>query len=84
MPDGACVFVATGAENLAEEAGWSVHLAHPGYVARIKQIPEKTDFGDARLLADLKRVVYLPKVWMAPEWIRDLRRLVRYRRLIRG
>lgn len=86
--DGALVFSAveacTGAANLAEElierAGWSVHLAHPGYVARIKQSPEKTDWGDARLLADLERVGYLPKVWLAPEWIRDLRRLVRYRR----
>lgn len=73
-----------GAANLAEElianAGWSVHLAHPGYVARIKQSPDKTDFADARLLADLERVGYLPKVWLAPESIRELRRLVRYRR----
>jgi transposase len=72
-----------GAANLAEElmqnAGWSVHLAHPGYVARMKQSPDKTDFGDARLLADLVRVGYLPKVWLAPEAIRELRRLVRYR-----
>lgn len=73
----------TGAANLAEElvskAGWSVALAHPGYVARIKQSPDKTDFQDARLLADLTRVGYLPRVWMAPENVRELRRLVRYR-----
>jgi transposase len=73
----------TGAANLAEElvskAGWSVALAHPGYVARIKQSPDKTDFHDARLLADLVRVGYLPRVWMAPENVRELRRLVRYR-----
>jgi transposase len=30
-------------------------------------------------LADLERVGYLPKVWLAPENIRELRRLVRYR-----
>ena len=52
---------------------------HPGYVARIKQSPDKTDFSDARLLADLERVGYLPKVWLAPEKVRQLRRLVRYR-----
>jgi transposase len=73
----------TGAANLAEElistASWSVSLAHPGYVARIKQSPDKTDYQDARLLADLVRVGYLPRVWLAPENIRELRRLVRYR-----
>lgn len=72
-----------GASDLAEElhqrANWSVSLAHPGYVARMKQNPDKTDFGDARLLADLLRVGYLPKVWLAPEEIRQLRRLVRHR-----
>lgn len=49
-----------GAANLAEElvsrGGWSVDLAHPGYVSRMKQSPDKTDFSDARLLADLERV----------------------------
>ena len=72
----------TGAANLAEQLiqnEWSVDLAHPGYVARLKQSPDKHDWGDARLLADLERVGYLPKVWLAPEPIRELRRLVRYR-----
>jgi transposase len=45
----------------------------------MKQNPDKTDLGDARLLADLVRVGYLPKVWLAPEEIRRLRRLVRFR-----
>jgi transposase len=54
-------------------------LAHPGYVARIKQSPDKTDFSDAQLLADLERVGYLPRVWHAPQAVRELRRLVRYR-----
>jgi len=48
-------------------------------VARLKQSPDKTDFSDARLLADLERVGYLPRVWLAPEEVRELRRLVRYR-----
>lgn len=71
-----------GAADLAQElveGGWSVSLAHPGFVARMKQNPDKTDFSDARLLADLLRVGYLPKVWLAPERLRRLRRLVRYR-----
>jgi transposase len=48
-------------------------------VSRMKQNPDKTDFSDARLLADLLRVGYLPKVWLAPAELRELRRLVRYR-----
>lgn len=72
----------TGSADLAEELvqhGWSVDLAHPGYVARMKQNPDKTDYGDARMLADLERVGYLPRVWLAPEETRELRRLIRYR-----
>ncbi len=71
-----------GAANLAEELrtqGWDIQLAHAGVCARMKQNPDKTDFGDAHLLADLVRVGYLPRVWLPPAAIRDLRRLVRYR-----
>jgi transposase len=75
----ACCGAAHLAQELAENAGWSVSLAHPGYVARIKQSPDKTDFSDAQLLADLIRVGYLPTVWLPPEQIRELRRLVRFR-----
>ena len=73
----------TGSANLAEElvtrAGWSVDLAHAGYVARMKGNPDKTDYSDARLLADLERVGYIPRVWLAPEKVRELRVLVRHR-----
>ena len=75
----ACNGAASFAEELIARAGWSVDLAHPGYVARIKQSPDKSDWADARLLADLERVGYLPKVWLAPEATRELRRLVRFR-----
>jgi len=75
----ACCGAAELAEELIDHYGWSVDLAHPGYVARMKQGPDKTDFGDARLLADLERVGYLPCVWLAPEPIRELRRVVRFR-----
>jgi transposase len=75
----ACCGSSDLAEELATRVGWCVDLAHPGYVSRMKQHPDKTDFTDARLLADLVRVGYLPKVWLAPESIRELRRLTRYR-----
>jgi transposase len=75
----ACCGAADLADELVEQAGWSVSLAHPGFVARMKQNPDKTDFSDARLLADLLRVGYLPKVWLAPADVRELRRLVRFR-----
>src|SRR5439155_24470206 len=43
----AAIECCTGAANLAEElatkAGWSVHLAHPGYVAPMKQTPDQRD-----------------------------------------
>ena len=48
----------------------------------MKQNPDKTDFTDARMLADLTRVGYLPRVWLAPQAVRELRRLVRYRQLL--
>lgn len=67
------------ADELVTRHSWSVSLAHPGYVARMKQTPDKTDWGDARVIADLVRVGYLPKVWLAPEDVRQLRTLVRYR-----
>jgi len=70
------------AEELVVQEGWLTELAHPGYVARMKGSPDKTDFSDARLLADLTRVGYLPRVWLAPPWVRELRRLVRYRQQV--
>lgn len=74
-----CSGAADLADELVERAGWTVDLAHAGYVARIKQSPDKSDFSDAHLLADLERVGYLPCVWLAPREVRELRMLVRYR-----
>jgi transposase len=75
----ACCGAANMAEELATKQQLPVELAHPGYVARLKRSPDKTDLGDAQLLADLARVNYLPTVWLAPEATRQLRRLVRHR-----
>jgi transposase len=74
-----CAGAADLCDELMTRAGWSVDLAHPGFVARMKQNPDKTDFQDAHLLADLERVGYLPRVWLAPQPVRELRQLVRYR-----
>jgi transposase len=75
----ACCGAADLADELATLQKLPVELAHPGYVARLKQSPDKSDFSDGRLLADLARVNYLPKVWLAPESTRQLRRLMRHR-----
>lgn len=75
----ACCGSADLAQELSDDFHLPVELGHPGYVARLKGSPDKTDFSDAQLLADLVRVNYLPKVWLAPEYIRQLRHLSRYR-----
>jgi len=75
----ACTGSADLADELIERHGWDLDLAHPGYVARMKQSPDKSDYSDARMLADLVRVGYLPRVWLAPEDVRQLRVTVRLR-----
>ncbi len=82
-PAGVALEACCGAADLADELhqlnGWAISLAHTAFTSRMRQNPDKTDFADAKLLADLLRVGYLPKVWLAPAEIRQLRRLVRYR-----
>ena len=82
----AAVEACCGAADLSEElhagAGWHVDLAHPGYVERMKRSPDKTDFSDGRMLADLTRVGYLPRVWLASAYERDLRQLVNHRQTL--
>jgi len=75
----ACSGAADLAEELVTHAGWHVELAHPHYVAKLKGSPDKTDFSDSRLLADLTRVGYLPRTWLPPAYVRELRQLVGYR-----
>lgn len=75
----ACCGAADLAEHLRRDLAWPVQLAHAGYVSRLKGSPDKTDWGDARLLADLCRLRYVPGVWLAPAFIRELRALVDYR-----
>jgi transposase len=75
----ACAGAANLADELVTRHGWDLDLAHPGYVNRMKQSPDKSDYSVAKMLADLVRVGYLPKVWLAPEDTRQLRTLVRDR-----
>jgi transposase len=78
----ACCGAARLADELIGRYGWPTQLAHPGYVRRMKQNPDKTDYSDARILADLRRVGYLPPVWLAPSAIRELRRVTRGRQAL--
>jgi transposase len=79
----ACCGAADFADQLQRRYSWQAQLAHPGYVRRLKQSPDKSVHDDAYLLADLARVDYLPKVWLASAETRALRRLVRYRQQLR-
>ena len=42
-----CEGAADFAEELIDKGSWKVHLAHPGYVRRSRQNPDKTDHSDA-------------------------------------
>lgn len=75
----ACCGAADLGQELVERLGWNVSLGHPAFIARMKSSPDKSDYSDGRLLADLTRVGYLPRVWLAPASIRDLRQLVHHR-----
>ena len=83
----ACCGSSNLAEALREVHQWNVDLAHAGTCAKMKMNPDKSDLGDAHLLADLCRVGYVPRVWLPPKEIRDLRRhrqqLVEQRRVIK-
>jgi transposase len=75
----ACSGAADFLDELSQRYGYAVTLGHPGFISRMKHNPDKSDKTDGELLADLSRVGYLPEVWLAPEEIRDLRSLIRYR-----
>lgn len=80
---GAAVESCCGAPDLVDalraDVGWEVTLAHPGFVSRMKTNPDKSDYSDARMLAELCRAGFIPPVWLAPQWVRELRLLVRLR-----
>ena len=70
-------------DQLQPYAG-SVHLANPGKVRLIAESRLKNDRIEARILADLLRVGYLPEVYIPEDEIQKLRCLVQHRiRLVR-
>ena len=72
------------ADTLAA-AGAEVHLAHPLGVRGFAYRRVKNDVRDAADLADLLRMGRLPEAWIAPQPVRDLRELTRYRvKLVRA
>jgi transposase len=74
-----CCGAADLAEALITELRWPLSMAHAGYVARMKHNPDKTDYADARMLAELSRAGLIPPVWLPPRSVRELRLLVRLR-----
>ena len=55
-------------------------VAHPAALDAIARAKKKSDRIDAAKLADLCRADLLPRVWMPPAELRELRRLLRFRR----
>jgi transposase len=72
------------AADVLQEAGASVHLAHPLGVKAFEYRRVKTDERDAADLADLLRMGRLPEAWIAPPATRELRELVRHRAKLVG
>jgi transposase len=59
-----------------------VELAHPKELKAISSAAVKTDRIDARVLAQLARLNYLPTAYAAPPETRDLRLYVRHREIL--
>ena len=60
----------------------AIKVAHPEMLKAITAAKKKNDRADAEKIADLLRVNMLPECYMAPEEIRELRRILRYRNYI--
>jgi transposase len=71
------------AVDVLEAAGAEVHLAHPLGVKAFSYRRVKDDERDCADLADLLRLGRLPEAWIAPEPVRALREIVRFRQLCR-
>ena len=64
---------------MLQDAGATVHLAHPLGVKGFTYRRVKNDVRDAADLADLLRMGRLPEAYVAPPQVRELRELVRHR-----
>lgn len=72
------------AVDVLEAAGAEVHLAHPLGVKAFSCRRVKNDERDCADLADLLRLGRLPEAWIAPEPVRALREITRYRHKLAG
>lgn len=59
-----------------------IKVAHPEMLKAITAAKKKNDRVDAERIADLLRVGLLPECYMAPQEIRELRRVLRFRNLL--
>ncbi|PXF52755.1 MAG: hypothetical protein C4B56_04255 [Candidatus Methanophagaceae archaeon] len=59
-----------------DERGIEVHLAHPVYLKPFAKKHVKTDRVDARVLAQLLRMDYLPESYVPGKEMRDLRVMI--------
>lgn len=75
----ACCGSMAFAEELAERTGWTLEIAHPGVVKRMRLNPDKSDLADAEVLADLTRSNWVPRVWLAPRRVREMRAVLHHR-----
>jgi len=57
-------------------------VAHPAMLKAITAAKNKNDRDDAEKIADLLRCNLLPECYMAPEGVRELRRILRFRNLM--
>lgn len=58
---------------------FKITVAHPEMLKAITAAKKKNDKADAEKIADLLRVNMLPESYMAPQKLRELRRILRYR-----
>ncbi len=57
-------------------------VAHPAMLKALAAAKNKNDRSDAERIADLLRCNLLPECYMAPEGVRELRRILRFRNLM--
>lgn len=67
-----------------EEAGMKIHIANPLKVRIIAESAKKTDFNDARFLAELLAKRYLPEAYRLSDEKYEMRSIIRYRRFLVG
>jgi transposase len=65
--------------DLAELYAEEVNLAEPFALKAFAKRNKKTDKIDAKLICDVLRIGFLPKVNIAPKLIREIREILKYR-----